>query len=365
MTLSRRDFIKLVGGAAGMLALRPFSRVLPLTDFPQSPRLGRNCTGGKITIHSQPQGNAPVIKEIYEDTVVAWLREVTGYMEGQFNQRWVETPEGFIHAAGLQPVEYHPNEPLKELPAGKAGFWAEVTVPYVDFVLENPVPSSPWLKDAVQWNRPTRLYYSQVMWIDQVKISEVTGNLIYRINEPYGSYGDIFWAEAAAFRPLTAEEVAPLSPDVDPAEKKVVANLTYQTLSCFEAGREVFFCQMSSGAKWDANGNPVDAWSTPIGEHWTWRKSLSIHMAGGTVSGGYDTPGVSWTNLFSGTGVAIHSTFWHNLYGTPRSHGCINVRPEDAKWIFRWTTPVVSLDPGDLTIQGDGGTHVVVEERTF
>jgi hypothetical protein len=365
MSLSRRDFLKLVGGAAGALALNPFSRVLPLPEFPQSPRLGRNCTGGKITIHSMPQGNGPVVKEIYEDTVLPWLREVVGYKEGHINQRWVETPEGFIHVPGLQLVENRPNQPLTAMPAGKQGFWAEVTVPYVDFVLENQLPMSPWLKNAVDWRLPTRLYYSQVMWIDQVKVSEVTGNIIYRVNEKIGSYGDIFWAEGAAFRPLAEDEVAPISPDFDPAEKKVVANLTYQTLSCMEGNREVYFCKMSSGAKWDASGNPVDAWSTPIGEHWTWRKCVSIHMAGGTVGGGWDTPGVSWTTLFSGTGVAIHSTFWHNNYGTPRSHGCLNVLPEDAKWIFRWTTPVVSLDPGDVTIQGQGGTHVVVRERTF
>ena len=73
-------------------------------------------------------------------------------------------------------------------------------------------------------------------------------------------------------------------------------------------------------------------------------------MAGGTNAAGYDLPGISWTSLFVGDGVAIHSTFWHNDYGTPRSHGCINCRPEDAKWIFRWTEPPVVYDPGDITV---------------
>ena len=59
-----------------------------------------------------------------------------------------------------------------------------------------------------------------------------------------GSYGDIYWAEGAAFRPLTEEETAPISPDVDPVTKKVVVNLTYQTLSCFEGSREVYFCRV-------------------------------------------------------------------------------------------------------------------------
>jgi hypothetical protein len=367
MPLTRRDFLKLVGGTAGIMALRPFSRVMPLPDFPQGALLGRNCTDGMITIQTMPKGNAPVVRKFYEvEPPVKWLREVVGYNEGFINQRYVETPEGYIYADYLQPVKNLPNEPLKELPAGQTGFWAEVTVPYVDFVLENTEPSSPWLKNALEWSRPTRLFYSQVMWVDQIKVSDVTGNLIYRINERYGSYGDIFWAEGAAFRPLTAEEIAPITPDVDPTLKTILANLTYQTLSCLEGEQEVYFCRISSGAKWDAQGNPVDNWSTPLGNgHRTWRKSISIHMAGGTVSGGYDTPGVSWCTFFSGTGVAIHSTFWHNAFGVPRSHGCVNVKPEDAKWIFRWTTPEVTLEPGDITVGMPGGTQVNVDERKY
>jgi lipoprotein-anchoring transpeptidase ErfK/SrfK len=72
-------------------------------------------------------------------------------------------------------------------------------------------------------------------------------------------------------------------------------------------------------------------------------------MSGGTTGGGYDLPGIGWTALFSGDGVAIHSTFWHNNFGGElMSHGCVNARPEDAKWIFRWSNPPVQYDPGDL-----------------
>jgi lipoprotein-anchoring transpeptidase ErfK/SrfK len=365
MTLTRRDFLKLIGGAAGALALSPFSRVMPLENFPQGNRLGRLTAS--VDVRAAPRIDYPSAGKLFEDTVVPLLNEtIAGTFDMNYiDQRWVETPYGFIYAGFIQPVKNLPNVPLTEMPPGRQGFWAEVTVPYVDFVLENPTPGSPWIRDSMAIGNPLRLYYSQVMWVDQIRVSDVTGNIIYRINERYGSYGDIFWAEGAAFRPITEEEIAPINPDVDPALKKVIANLTYQTISCREGSREVYFCRMSSGAKWDLYGNQTENWSTPLGTHWTWRKSISIHMAGGTVGGGWDTPGVSWTTLFSGTGVAIHSTFWHNLYGMPRSHGCLNVAPEDAKWIFRWTTPVVSLEPGDITIQGAGGTHVVVEERPY
>ena len=318
MTFNRRDFLKVVGGVAGYAALRPFNKVLPLPDFPKTDRLGR-VVDGKWSVMATPNYQDVKVRDLYTDDVIPWNREVVGRRNTDYiNQNWVETDNGYIQSSYVQPVQNKPNEPISEIPAGKPGFWAEVTVPYVDFVLENQAPASPWLKDAMDAGKPTRMYYSQVMWVDQIKKSDVTGNLIYRINEKYGSYGDIFWAEAAAFRPLTAEEIAPISPDVDPVAKRIKVNLTYQTLSCFEEEREVFFCKIASGAKYDMYGNPTDNWSTPVGDgHITWRKSVSMHMAGGTVGGGYDTPGISWCTFFS-KGVAIHSTFWHNDYGVPR-----------------------------------------------
>ena len=85
-------------------------------------------------------------------------------------------------------------------------------------------------------------------------------------------------------------------------------------------------------------------------------------MSGGSTGGGWDLPGVGWTSLFIGNGVAIHATYWHNNYGEPMSRGCVNARPEDSKWIFRWTQPVVPYEPGDVTVQMPGGTRVQVIE---
>jgi lipoprotein-anchoring transpeptidase ErfK/SrfK len=365
--LSRRDFLKLAGLGLGTLAFRPLRGVSPLADFPASARLGRNCTGGTVEIKSRPDVTSATVKTVYEDTVLPWLREVNALNAdlNRINQRWVETPEGYVYSSYLQPVRNQPNIPYAAMPEGKPGFWAEVTVPYVDFVLDNPPARSPGLRNFLSFGLPTRLYYSQVVWVDQIRTSEATGNPLYRINEnggrpagvTGGSYGDLLWTDGAAFRPITAEEIAPLSPQVDPAEKKVVVNVTNQTLSCLEAGKEVYFCRVSTGA----GENAV----TPLGEFVIWRKAFSIHMAAGTVDAGYDTPGVAWTALFVGEGIAIHSTFWHNQFGERRSHGCVNCKPDDAKWIFRWTSPPVPLETSDLTWSDwrSGSTKVVVEER--
>lgn len=357
MKLTRRDFIKTSLMGLGAAAIKPWMRWDALVeDWPDAESLGRNCTGGIMNFRAKPSPDSPIVKSVYEDYVFPWLREVVGEAPaGLFSRRWVETPEGYVYAPAAQPVRNKPNQPVQTLPVTQSqtkGFWVEVSVPYVDIFLENP-PASPWLKEVP---RP-RLYYSQVLWVDDIRLNS-SGQALYRINELYGSYGDIFWCAAEAFRPLTAEELAPIHPDA--ADKKIVVDLNYQTLSCYEGNSEVYFCRISSGAKFDAQGNVVDNWSTPVGAHLPWRKVISIHMSGGSTGAGWDTPGIAWTVLFDPNGAAIHSTFWHNDFGTPRSHGCVNARPEDAKWIFRWTNPVVNLDPGNVDIVGPGGTVVDV-----
>jgi lipoprotein-anchoring transpeptidase ErfK/SrfK len=205
---------------------------------------------------------------------------------------------------------------------------------------------------------PPRFFYSQIVWVDRVRKDE-TGQVWYRLNERYGS-GDLFWAKAEAFRPLSTEEIGPLSPKEE--EKRIEVNIAYQTLSCFEAGREVYFARVSTGALYNASGERVDAWETPIGEHRIWRKTVSLPLSGGSASAGWSLPAVGWISLFVGSGVAFHSTYWHNNFGEPTSRGCVNCSPEDAKWIFRWTMPSVPYDPGDVTVGMPGGTQVRVVE---
>lgn len=355
-SLSRRDFLKLTGLGIGALSFAPITTIFPQNQFPDSPRLGRIFS--KVDVHSAPDWNSSVVETLYDDTVVPWLREIAAKTLdlNQVNQRWVEIPQGYVFAHYIQPVKNELNIPLTSIPAGQAGFWAEVTVPYVDFIMANPPARSFFLRYLVDAGLPTRFYYSQVLWVDEIRQGD-DGRSLYRLTELYGNPGDIFWADATAFRPITETDIAPINPDVDPNEKRIVTNITYQTLTCYEGDREVYFCRTSTG---------VADKTTPVGTLHTWRKLVSVRMAGGTGASGYDTPGVSWTTLIQGEGVAIHSTFWHNNYGQKRSHGCINVCPEDAKWIFRWTTPYVSLDTGDMTVQWpDHGTVVQVEERLY
>jgi hypothetical protein len=257
------------------------------------------------------------------------------------------------------------------MPAGQPGFWAEVTVPYVELAHEGAV-QSPWLQDHITYNFPPRSYYGQVVWMDQIRTNN--GFAEYRWNEGanghgygYGASGEFYWADGAGFKVLTEADVAPISPDVDPNDKKIGANLDFQTLSCYEGNTEVYFCRISSGLGYDPSTSQAsDKLATPVGNLLTHWKIVSLNMTAGTFQSGYSTPAVPWNTMISGDGVAIHGAFWHNAFGEKRSHGCINVSPEDAKWIFRWTTPYVSLAQSELRVSlPDHGTIVVSTEQNW
>jgi len=99
-------------------------------------------------------------------------------MPGSINQRWVETNEGYIYSPYLQPVRNLPNTPLTAVPSGKKGFWAEVTMPFVDLDLRGAAAQAPWAKDLTNQRLMPRLYYSQVAWIDQISADSSGKNFL-------------------------------------------------------------------------------------------------------------------------------------------------------------------------------------------
>ncbi|MBI5825721.1 MAG: L,D-transpeptidase [Chloroflexi bacterium] len=381
--ISRRDFLKLAGVGFGAMAFKPYNfpelealyTPKRLPQFPVSDIIGR-VVEPDIDLRSRPTNDPGLntsIGKLGADTLVEWGREVIGNVIGGLsNQRYVETSQGYIYASMLQPTKNFPNVPIAELPAGQTGFWAEVTVPYIELTHEGVV-ASPWLQDHITYNFPPRLYYGQVVWIDQIRQSN--GFVEYRWNEDAygkgygygGGYGEFFWGDGAGFKILTEEEVAPITPDFNPDEKTISVDLDYQTLSCFEGSNEVFFCRISSGKAYDPiTGQISDQFATPAGNLITHWKIISKNMTAGSAQAGYSTPAVPWNTFISGEGIAIHGAFWHNAFGEKRSHGCINVTPENAKWIFRWTTPYVSLAQSELRVSlPDHGTIVQSTERKF
>jgi lipoprotein-anchoring transpeptidase ErfK/SrfK len=113
-------------------------------------------------------------------------------------------------------------------------------------------------------------------------------------------------------------------------QRWIQINLSKQNLTAWEGNKPVYAITISSGKG-----------STPtrIGTFKIQRKQKKSRMRGR----GYDVPNVPYTMYYQG-GYAIHGAYWHNKFGTPVSHGCINLAPNHAKWIFEWAdigTPVV------------------------
>jgi lipoprotein-anchoring transpeptidase ErfK/SrfK len=372
--LSRRDFLKLAALGLGALAFTPGwlagpayaapTAALGIPEFPEAELLGR-VAQGVAEVKARPELESQTITTLYEDAVFPWLGETTSAQPAYVfnNQKWVQMPDGYIYAPMIQPVHNRPNKPVSSLRQTSLGpgMWVEVTVPYVDTIMQNKPSSGSWVEARVEEGRPVRFYYGQVFWVDTIKKND-QGQALYRVNPNYYGGVDLLWAAAEAFRPIRDDELTPIHPEA--ADKRVVVDVTYQTLSCLEGDREVYFCRVSTGAKYDMNGNVVDKWSTPVGEHTISRKFISLQMSGGTTGAGYDLPGIGWVTIFATGGVALHSTVWHNNFGDAMSHGCVNMLPEDAKWVFRWTLPNVPYDPGmvDSTLTGQASTKVMVIE---
>lgn len=112
-------------------------------------------------------------------------------------------------------------------------------------------------------------------------------------------------------------------------DKEIVVDLSQQTLYAYEAGKMLRSFVISSGL-------PVTP--TVLGTYNTYLRYDSQRMYGP----GYDLPGVPWVQYFY-LGYAIHGTYWHNNFGQPMSHGCINMRPGEAKWLYDWAPMGVTV----------------------
>jgi lipoprotein-anchoring transpeptidase ErfK/SrfK len=91
-------------------------------------------------------------------------------------------------------------------------------------------------------------------------------------------------------------------------------------------------------------GGPVDAGAegraTPRGEFLVHTKHVTATMSGDEVGDEFDLGDVPYVQYFSG-GVAFHAVYWHDAFGAPKSHGCVNLSPIDARFLFHFTEPAV------------------------
>jgi len=332
--ISRRDFLKLGGLSLLGLAMAPFGQV---------PSLASNQQGrvifDSVTIYDLPSFSANALRQAWADSVFPILEVTIGDEEPAHNMVWYRLEDGYVHSGGVQPVKTILNQPIWEIPTG--GQLAEVTVPYTDAYWETD------LHHEVAY----RFYYETTHW--------VVGTLYGRDGTPLYQIMDdrwdlLYYVPARHLRLIPASEVSTLSPDVPAEEKRLEVDTANQVVIAYEYDKQVFITKAATGAEF-SNG----AFYTPAGRHYTNYKMPSRHMAAGNLAyNGFDLPGIPWVSYITEKGVAFHGTYWHNDYGRPRSHGCINLTSQASKWIYRWTLPAVPAD--QRSIYDEAGTAVDV-----
>lgn len=107
-------------------------------------------------------------------------------------------------------------------------------------------------------------------------------------------------------------------------ERRIVVDISDQTITAYQGEEMVFRTSVSTGKP---------GWRTLPGTFKIQRKYDQTRMTGPD----YDTPDVPWTMYYDGA-FAIHGAYWHNNFGTPVSHGCVNLRVEEAKALYQWAS---------------------------
>ena len=97
---------------------------------------------------------------------------------------------------------------------------------------------------------------------------------------------------------------------------------------------------------------------TRVGKFRVYQKYVATRMIGP----GYNLPDVPFTMYYDG-GYAVHGAYWHDNFGEPMSHGCVNLSPEDAEKVFSWAGPVIPEGASQATASADNpGTLIVVHQ---
>ncbi len=169
---------------------------------------------------------------------------------------------------------------------------------------------------------------------------------------PWYRIGDNQW--------VSGRYVARVAPVARPAQipatdRWIAVDLKEQILMAYEGDQMVYATLVSTG---------LPKWPTVKGVFRIWVKIKAGKMSGGSLEEGdyYYLADVPWTMYFEG-GYGLHAAYWHDEFGTPQSHGCVNLSPADAYWLFHWATPDLASEQRALLATPENpGTWVYVYE---
>ncbi|MBN8229077.1 L,D-transpeptidase family protein [Corallococcus macrosporus] len=375
----------------------------PLTDvdagmepyaIPYAPDAGSLRVRRSIAVRSEPRQDSPSLGTVAQDMRVRWK----GAMRGPDCETWVEIePRGWVCERYLEQNFREPRvRPLPRLEEGALtpGIYARVVGhrvrAYPSLALARRKRQGVLLKGSVTvkllgqvkvgrrtfWRTSDGQYF-EARVLREHRPSDFSGldaEALASLPMPFG------WAQsrtaprtdvvvrkapdASAERetvlpPRTLVSVRELSPDgqwvriaedhwvarddlhvawplaspsiVEPGARWLDVDLEAQTLIAYEGDRPVYATLISSGKP---------GTDTPEGLFRIWVKFAEADMTGTMGSASYRVATVPWTMFFEGD-FALHTAYWHDRFGEPVSHGCINLAPRDARALYGWTTPEV------------------------
>ncbi len=339
--LDRRDFLKLSGATLTAAVLRP-----PDPEEAKKPApigLGR-VTEYRLWAYKDPEPGAAREYALGRDDVIDIYDSVKTEGLMAHNPIWNLTKHGWVYSSWVQPVENLLNGVVTHVP--ETGFWAYVSVPYTTLRSEPNERAPLWY----------RLYYSSVHLVTGV-VRDDQGNDWYQLqDDEYPARRE--FVRAKTLRRIKPIELRPLSPDV--TDKRLVVSLKDQRVYAYENNALVYSAQCATGAMFTIESGGLADFTTPLGKHTVVRKRPSRHMHGREGRPDfYDLPGVPYCTYFTQEGAAVHGAYWHNDFGHPRSHGCVNVPPHVARWVYRWTRPAAEYEDALFVVE-EGGTPIVV-----
>jgi lipoprotein-anchoring transpeptidase ErfK/SrfK len=147
------------------------------------------------------------------------------------------------------------------------------------------------------------------------------------------------------------------------SDKKIYVDLTNQMLYAYE-GENLIYSFLVSTGKWG---------KTPTGVFNIWGKFRYTKMSGGSVAlhTYYYLPNVPYVMFFSNDevvasrGFSLHGTYWHENFGHPMSHGCVNMKTSEAAIIYEWSNPQIPNTKNTVRSTPENpGTQIVIYGKT-
>lgn len=365
--ISRRKALKLILAATAAAALTPRFHARAAYPYPPDPNSEEEeVTGPPSTRDYEAYlnswvrvGRAIHTVTFYDTPSTGGTRTATRRRDQSFvilgetrapfsahNDLWYKTSLGYVHSAWVLPIRLYPPQPFIR-DVGEWGFWGEISQVYTEAYAEPDTHA----------RKVYRFYGGNVFHVI-ASYEDDAGTGWYQVYDEFPPTNPTSqWVLARDVRRIPRSEMAPIRPFA--GRKRIEVSIEEQRLRCFEGETVVFTTLVASGLPGQT--------ATPTGEMAVLLKQPSRHMSNHPYPGGppplgdlFDLPGIPWNLFFDLSGTAIHGAYWHNDFGIRRSHGCLNVSQEAARWIYRWAYPIGGFE--DDFIQGDRvvGTPVII-----